>query len=236
MKRIVFITIISMIAALPTQAALFGYVDVKYTSVGPGGSMTINNSLGGHNGTAATGIYNLILDNTTNTFGGYLNDGPVEAFCIDTWDFAPGSFLKYNIISLNDAPDAAAGPMGDVKASHLAQLLNAHWNGPLTNTEASALQIAIWEVVNEYTMLNSSYVYNVSSGNFWVGGDSSVITEATNMLGSITTGSPFNNYIALSYPTTGTGQDYVVKTPVPTSVILGLLGLTVVGIKLRKYA
>jgi len=235
MKRIVLIALICMVAALPAQAALFGYVDVKYTGVGPGGSITITSS--GHSGGVLTGVYNLSLMNATNTYYGYLGDGSsnlfaVDAFCIDVWDYAPGSFQNYSIVSLDSAPDPGAGPMGAIKASHLAQLLDTYWNGPLDNITASAIQIATWEVVDE-----STASYNVTSGSFKVSGNSSVITLANTMLGSITSGAPFNNYVALSNRTTSDKyQDYVVKTPVPTSVILGLLGLTVVGVKLRKYA
>jgi hypothetical protein len=199
--------------------------------------MTINNTLGGYNGGVATGIYNLTLDNATNTFGGYLDDGPVEAFCIDTWDFAPTSFMTYDIISLDVAPDGGAGPMGAAKAGHLAQLLDTHWNGPMSNTEASALQIAIWEVVNESIASYSVNENSTDGSTFWVTGNSDVMTLANNMLGSITTGSPFSNYVALSFPTTErVGQDYVVKTPIPPSIIIGLIGMGVAGLKLRKFA
>ena len=235
MKRVVLIALICIISALPAQADLFGYVDVKYTSVNPGGSMTITSS--GHNGGVLTGVYNLSLKNATNTFYGYLGDGSsnsfaVDAFCIDVWDYAPGSFQNYSIVSLDSAPDPGAGPMGSIRASHLAQMYNIYWNGPLDNITASALQIATWEVVDEKTAS-----YNVTNGSFNVTGNSSVLTLANTMLGSITSGSSFNNYVALSNSTTSNKyQDYVVKTPVPTSVILGILGLTVVGVKLRKYA
>jgi hypothetical protein len=235
MKRIVFVTLICITVSLPVKADLYGTVDLKYTGVGPGGSMTISSS--GINGGVLTGVYNLSLKNATDTFGGYLGDGTdtpfaVDAFCIDIWDYAPKSFQNYSIVSLDSAPDPGAGPMGATKAAHLAQLLDAHWNGPLTSVQASALQIATWEVVDE-----STGSYNVDSGSFSVTGNSSVRSLANTMLGSITTGSPFGKYIALSNSTTANKyQDYVVKTPIPASVILGLLGIGVVGIKLRKYA
>ena len=231
MKRVGFITLICMIASLPAKADFYGTIDLKYTSVGPGGAMTITSS--GHNGAVLTGVYNLSLMNATNTFDGYLDDGPVDAFCIDVWDYAPGSFQQYNIMSLDAAPDPGAGPMGATKASHLAQLLDNYWNGPLDNITASAIQIATWEVVDE----NTDSFYSLTSGNFKVSGNADVMTLANTMLGSITTGSPFNNYVALSNSTTENKyQDYVVKTPIPPSVIIGLIGMGVAGLKLRKFA
>ena len=235
MRRGIFITLICMIAAIPAKATFYGYVDVKYTSVGPGGSMTINSS--GHTGGASTGIYNLDLMNADNTFGGYLGDGSnspfeVDSFCIDVWDYAPGSFLKYNILSLDAAPDPSAGPMGTEKASYVAQLLDTYWVGSLTDLEASAIQISVWEVVDE----SISNPYSVSGYDFWVTGDGDVINRANEMLASINkfdTTYDFTKYIALS---NDCKQDYVVKTPIPASVILGILGMGVVGLKLRKYA
>ena len=242
MKRVVFITLICVFAVLPARAALYETVDLKCTSVNPAVTMTINSS--GYNGGTLSGIYNLSLKNATNTLNGFLGDGTdslfaVEAFCIDVWDYSPGSFVNYDIIPLDEAPDPGAGPMGTIKASHLAELFNNYWNGPLDNITASAIQIATWEVVDEETTDAASY--SVSSGSFWVSGNSSVINLANTMLGSISTnGAAFNNYVALSNNTTegrmGLYQDYVVNTPIPASVILGLLGIGIVGLKLRKYA
>ena len=121
------------------KADLYGTIDLKYTNVSPGGSMTISSS--GHNGGVLTGVYNLSLKNATNTFGGYLGDGSstefaVDAFCIDVWDYAPGNFQSYKIVSLDAAPDKGAGPMGTMKAGYLAQLLDTYWKGSLDHTFA----------------------------------------------------------------------------------------------------
>ena len=233
-RRIVFITVICVFTASPLTADPFATVELMETSVDPGMVMTINSS--GYDGSVFAGIYNLALQNATNTFNGSL-DGSVEAFCIDVWDFAPGTFQPYDMVSLVEAPDPLAGPMGPTKAAHLAQLLDNYWHGSLDDTTAAALQIAVWEVVDEA----SANSYNVSGGNFQASGDLDVALLANTMLDSITTGVAFTNYLALSNhetdAATGMGlyQDYVVKTPVPSAVLLGMLGLGAAGVKLRKF-
>jgi hypothetical protein len=52
-------------------------------------------------------------------------------------------------------------------------------------------------------------------------------------------GHDYSMYLALSHPTgelNGQYQDYVIRVPVPAAVILGILGLGVVGWRLRKFA
>ena len=72
---------------------------------------------------------------------------------------------------------------------------------------------------------------------------SAVKDKANEMLASITDGAAFGGkYVGLSnddvnYPKEpGNYQDWVVKVPVPGAVLLGLLGLSAAGIRLRKYA
>ena len=245
MRRIVIITVICAFAAAPLSAAIYGTVEVQETSVNPGTNMEIYSS--GYNGSVLAGIYNLAIEDATNTFGGYLDDGPIDSFCIDVWDYAPSNTLKkYVMVSLNEAPDPGAGPMGPTKAGHLAQLLDNEWHGALDYITAAALQIAVWEVVDE-SEANPYVVSGVSGGDFWVKGDTDVIDLANEMLADIDTSLlayDFTNYIALSNNMAtyanedpmGYYQDYVVKTPIPASVILGLLGMGVVGLKLRKFA
>ena len=70
-------------------------------------------------------------------------------------------------------------------------------------------------------------------------GNLDVLDIANAMLSSVAGIGPssFGNYQGLSNSTDDSHyQDYVVMTPIPPSVVLGLLGFGVVGLKLRKYA
>jgi hypothetical protein len=226
MKRTI---VVAVVCAVIAASALADMTD-------PATALTINNSLGGYNGGAYVGGYDL---NIMTPSGGYTGPlGDVESFCIDTWDSSASGYTLYKAVSLDAAPDPGAGPMGTTRARQLAQLLNTYWVTNMSPLDKTALQAAVWEVVDE-----GHGSLDAGSGTFYVssygGNDSSaIITRANQMLGSITTGASFDNYLALSSPAIQGGtqyQDYVVKTPVPAAVLLGLLGLATAGVKLRKF-
>ncbi len=235
MRRVVLLGVIGALFAAPALAGL----ELKETSVDPGLSLQIEST--GWDGWTGAGVYNLnIIDSGIPGL-----DGAQQAFCIDVWDVNPTSYAEYDPVALGDAPDPGAGPMGAVKARQLAQLLDAWWNSDLdTDIEGAALQSAVWEVVDEGS--EDADDYDVTVGDFRVlAGNSNINaarTLANTMLKSINTGIDFSGYLALTNHETdetaalGKYQDYVVKVPVPAAFILGLLGMSVAGIRLRKHA
>lgn len=237
---ILFMSVIAIcvLAVIPARAAPLGSADVKYDSVT--GSVYIRSSSVGNLGSVGAGIYNLEVKNASPTFGGYLGDGsstpaPVQSFCIDLWDGAPSDFEEYHIMNLWDAPDAAAGPMGTTKADDLTKLLSKYWVGQNPNAaEATAIQAAVWEIVDEL----SSNSYDMDAGQFQIA-DGAAKTLAGQMLaGMATYTGPLYTFAGLSNwgHSVPQFQDYVVLVPVPGAVLLGLLGMSVAGLKLRKYA
>lgn len=224
MKRMI---IVAAVCALACSSALADItVSLVELSTDPAGSVTVSSS--GYDGGALAGVYKLHIKDPSAGYTGPL--GYVDSFCIDIWDLTQPGYTTYTVVGLDQAPDLGAGPMGNVKAADLAELLNKNWVAGMTPTQKTALQLAVWEVVDEL----SSNSYDISSGQFSATGDGSVITEATNMLATITTGaSSWANYLAL---TTTLDQDYVVKVPLPGAVLLGAIGLIAAGRKLRKLA
>jgi len=186
--------------------------------------------------------------------------GSVQSFCIDVWDLAPAQTKTYDIVPLAQAPDPQSSPsdgMGALRAAYLAELLGKYWtkaylntgNTTTNNLHAAALQTAVWEIVDEQSQATENpdpAIWNVSlgQGNFYVG-RTDVANTANGMLNDIRAdrqATPMGDYAALTSPFLGSDpktdnfQDYVVKVPAPAAVLLGFLGLSAAGVKLRRFA
>jgi hypothetical protein len=245
MKRLIFITIMCAFLAAPVVADPYGTVQVQYLGYNDPPVLyqtsTVTDSTHGLNGVTGvvTGIYRINLqtysDNATNpldlTAGeiAMLQRNRVDAFCIDIIDNPAGSFTPYDVSPLAEVPDAAAGPMGEEKAIDLAELLYVNWTTTLNASQAAAIQAAVWEIVNE-----DSGAYSVNDGNFLLTG---AMADAANTLLVNLTGEGQIDYRSYFVGLTNANlQDFVVKVPLPGAVLLGMFGLGVAGIKLRKYA
>jgi hypothetical protein len=242
---------------------------VREVGVDPKAVTNVDSWLGHTSGAGVyTGVYRLDIAGS----GALGIDGDwVAAFCIDICEYSPSSAMPYGTASLEDAPDPAAGPMGEDRARYLATLLDTYWTdwadtgnavagavGPFTDDQvAAALQLAVWEIVDEFntnsiaveTIDPSKWtVTSLTASNGTTAGEqfratyssiSGVIDLANTMLhevylkGLAGQFSGLGNYIAL---TNADKQDYVVHVPVPGAVLLGLLGLSAAGIRLRKRA
>ena len=259
MGRVVFITVICAFVAAPVLADL----TVQYSGASPAMSMYVESSSSISEKWLVTGQYKIDIQGTDT---GDITGAPgiVNAFCIDLWDWAPTSpLISYTLKPLDMTPDTGAGPMGPIRAEYLATLLNTYWDRDNWSSDASrtfgstvysadqvaaAAQLAVWEIVDEFntditgpdgdTVITDDW--DVKSGLFRVSdGDMVVLDIANAMLSSVVAIGPssFGNYQGLSNSSDDSHyQDYVVMTPIPPSVVLGLLGLGVVGLKLRKFA
>ena len=246
--KLIFITIVCTFLAVPAMADSYGTVDLKETYVSPQTTMTIYGpGVASAGVNAYTGVYHWDLQNatiTTNPFGMQgIGDIRTWGFCIEM-QYAPTSFQQYNIIDVQDAPltESPSGVvMGGTKADYIRELWAAVNPSPsMSNVDAAAFQVAVWEIVYEDADYESfdvdawdnSDLPNMSS--FMVSGNADVITQAQDWLDALTgTGTLDNNLVALSR---GATQDYIVKVPVPGAVLLGILGFCVAGLKLRKLA
>jgi len=101
-----------------------------------------------------------------------------------------------------------------------AYLYDQYLKGNLSAYSAADVQIAIWSIEGEIA-------------------DSLVTTEAGE-LKDLADGkwSDVGSYRVMNlYNPDGTNaQDFIIKVPVPAAVLLGMLGLSVAGLKLRKFA
>lgn len=252
--RLVILSMVALcLSAAPAMADMYGTVDVTYRGFTSTASVTVY-TYGTAIGTV-TGMATLDLSNPMGVPAGwvpYLTGTGIESWCIDLGDYASGVgvTLNYDVASLGATPDPWAGPMGDTRARYLAELLDENWKAGMTALQKQALQLAVWEVVDESRNdttdpKSAGYSLNITAGNFRaVTTTTGLLAAAQAMLDNIGTGADYaNKYVGLTDQTsepgkTGQGQyqDWVVRVPVPGAVLLGLLGLSAAGIRLRKYA
>ena len=250
--RILIIAFALCMIATPAMADMYGTVDDVvwnnlirgYSSldiVSPYGSTSYPEQY--------VGLHSLTLgafDNTgaPNTLpsNSYLVEGSVQAFCIDLQDLFPYEETLYNAYSLDAVPDVSSGgPMLSTKASYIAGLLNTYSYD--NDLKAAAMQVAIWEIIYEGATGASAWEVSdtTGSGNFYldtvVGNvdEIAVANLANTWLDNVLMASSYSQYTGLGHDVGKSTQDFVL-VPVPAAVILGILGLGVAGIKLRKYA
>ena len=234
MKRVALITTLCAFVAAPVMADPYGTVKLDEISVSPQKVMTIWSSSFTNGINAYVGQYNLTLKDSTVPAGAlphggeHLLNGRVASFCIDVWDYSPTTFVQYDVVALDGAPDPQAGPMGTNRAQYLARLLNTYWDENNWSSDASrtfnigagnhvfaadqvaaAVQSAVWEIVDEGNTANGdadplpSYwdtlKTSANRGNFYVS-NYDVAKIANVMLDNVLShgGSDFGYYVALS--------------------------------------
>jgi len=234
MKKLALITVVCAFVAAPVLAAPYGTVKLDEISTSPQTTMTIWSSSFPSGIGAYVGQYDLTLKDSTVPAGALpyggasLLNGRRPSFCIDIWDYSPTTFVAYDVVSLNGAPDPQAGPMGTDKAQYLATLLDTYWdkenwssaasrtfnigsgNHVFTdNTVAAAVQSAVWEIVDEGNLANGledpvalnwdTLSTSASKGNFYVS-NATVARIANVMLNNVRTlgESDFSHYVAVS--------------------------------------
>jgi len=223
-------------------ADLYGTAAVKYVGLIRG--LTLDVTASGGSGSMDAGLASVNITNLSLTgpnsipSDSYLNLGYEQAFCIDLYDNKPYVAAGYSVLSLDAAPDPIAAPvggMGSAKAGFIAELLMN--NTYETATKAAAVQVAIWEILEE--QVNNWNVSN-GQGNFYLGTGSDEVAVAglaNTMLNGLTTGLPFDRLYCIveqwSKGITGFGDCSCSSSSHARHTRLGCSGLEITQIRMR---
>ena len=218
---------------------------ISFTFVGEVNNSSVRRSLdsGATYTNQSVGQMSITVTGSTGIYGSL--PASFYTFCIEPQEgVSAGTSYTYTVKTLESSPSNVAGGMGSVKADLLRELYAQYYPDPtvsLSVVNASALQLATWEIVRETTG-----AYNVSSGsvrfqdattpnpNF-----ASIISTANAMLAAITPvgGVKLTNLWAISFVG---NQDLAFNArtatiaPEPGTVGLAAVGLLVAWRQRRR--
>ena len=199
---------------------------VQVTELGTATGLTVNLQLPVN--TAApnnyfTGSQTIAVGTNANSF---------LAFCIDPFQWSPTAFTSYQSGSLSVSD--AATHYDASQAARISNLFSYAYAGTVGTTDANklnaaAMQLALWEIVNDDGNLGTGLVKTTASTT------GSVIDATNALLNYQGTGGPQYN---LTVYRSSSNQDYLVATPVPEpgtyAMFLAGLGLMMVIARRRS--
>jgi len=231
MRKLMFITAICAVLAAPALAGPTVIVYQTGYSSGSGGEFTAK---------PIGWSWNPLpyYDTSTSNIGPW--DPSFQTFCVESSEyFYPGT--EYSVTFGDNAIKGGVGPLGDPISKGTAYLYHMFqnqdpkltpydWSEAGRSASAGALQNAIWALEGEGGGINAAYT-NLLTARF----GSVAAAQADNAgLYPVKVMSLWDK----GYPgdLSHVAQDMLVCVPVPGAVLLGMLGLSAAGLKLRKFA
>jgi len=254
MRKLVFIAVVCAFLACPALADFYagsanlgqtGTVGTIDYSDGGGGEFTISNSALSISAYVATTSGITGAANSFQTFcveTGEYTTSPVDIVVSTTWTpdgtplipqwdtvtHSPASHAIQGSLSIGDDLNPATAYLYTQFAKGILSNYDYFNTGVGRNVSAGELQKAIWFLEDEITSLVSN-----SQSEDWV-------TEATGAWTDIGNVRILNTWLPGHVGDFDEDcyrrQDQLYLTPVPGAVLLGILGLGVAGLKLRKFA
>ena len=223
--HIIFIIVLCAFAAAPALADM--YVNVKH-------------SFPGRLGTTGGGEH--LITVLHDPIGIYPTGADFRTFCVETDEFISDNGYYYVTIDTAAWLGGSGGPEPDPLLPQSAYLYSLWLDGtdgvnpPIAydHATANAIQRAIWHFEDEIGSLTigslSEYYFDLANAAVNPGG-SWYNKWGPNSIGDIRV---MNLWTNSNY--TGNAQDQLVRVPAPGAILLGVLGLGVAGLKLRKFA
>lgn len=171
--------------------------------------------------------YNGLLDVQAGAVNATYNGLSFMSYCIDVYQS-----VRIGTVYTNDyAPKTGAQQFTGTQANDLGRLFTSYGSLVDTKIESAAMQLAVWEIVDE-----TRGDYNVSNGSFSAildrGSDAAVVSLANSWLSNLGSSNVYN----VSALSSATHQDFLVLAPVPepSTYALMLAGLMGVGYVARR--
>ncbi len=239
MKTRIGIVALLISGALGSGAFAADTVQMRFKAKGLGNNIKMS-----VNGGALQSVFagELLHEFANGTGRGASLTGIKATFCTDLLQHVTTSWKTYQLTDVADMPVPA---MGHARANAIADIYNfgmgAMDRGEMDNNMASALQIAIWEVVTDYDISVGRSTLDVSTGDFKAfnttsgalsSGVSGYLNDIFNFIGEATS---HNNLIGFAH---GTAQDQIINmpmVPLPGAAGMAMAGLLGLGVVRRRW-
>ena len=229
MKRVVFITVICAYAFVAAPAMADMIINLKTTFTGQYGTTN-----GGE----------FLMTVKQDPIGIYSINEQFRSFCLETNEYVSNDKNYYVTLDTMARQGGTGGLHPDPLSPQSAYLYSLWLDGTdgvntiaHSHTTANALQRAIWyleeESLGSNANLSGDYIKWANDAVALGGSNDSWHNLWGNTIGDIRV---MNLWTKSNH--TGYAQDQMVRVPAPapTAILLGILGLAVAGVKLRKYA
>ena len=217
------------IAAVAAVASAAPTVDVKFLGVGQGQNLSIN--FNGNNQNVFVGQLRHLLSNASTGYS-WLN-GEHRTYCTDLYQYVTSTTRSYTIEQVENMPGST--PMGQAKADAIRAMFaiaNANVNTiSASNEYATGFQLAIWEIVTDYSGSFAMNANSFSSGNFKAKQTNGSALNSTVVSVASSAYNAALNYLQTNGQSTtllgiasGTSQDQLLRVPTPGVLTLAGLG------------
>ncbi|HEX8876029.1 MAG TPA: hypothetical protein VF777_04725 [Phycisphaerales bacterium] len=217
------------LAAIAAAASAAPTVSVKYLGTGQGQNVSIT-----FNGNSQNVFAGQLRHLLTNASAGYeWINGEHRTYCTDLYQYVTSSTKTYTIEQVQNMPGSS--PMGIAKADALRALFavaNANVDTiNASNDYATGFQLAIWEIVTDYSGSFAMNASSFTSGNFKAkktngsalsSGVVSVASSAYNAaMNFLQTNGQSTDLLGIA---SGTAQDQLIRVPTPGALALAGFG------------
>lgn len=229
-------TLALIVGACAVSAGAFAdTINVAFTGTGHGRNVRITYGTTSQN--VFAGQLKHTLSSGTGAAAAY--NGNWLTFCTEVTQHVTSTAKPYDVVGLSLVPGSS--PMGAAKASLVTSLYNLAGASALAPAAAddlaAAFQIAVWEIVGDYSSSTGRSSLNLASGWFKAtqtdgsalsSGISNYLNTWFNAIGS---GTPVTGSVAALGVTNDTSQDQLIMVPAPGAFALAGVGM---GLLVRR--